>query len=219
VRAPPVSLFAMSEHLDLADWRRQVAGLYDAMRRDRRAAQLRLVAFRAAKDRLFADHPSSPVAEVGRRTFRGLAYWRHDASLRFSTRLEPDPEAAAPVPEVPRSSEGPAMPFSRIGWVSFEVGGAACRLAVYWLDEYSGGIFIPFRDATSGAETYGGGRYLWDSAKGADLGSSDGELAIDFNYAYHPSCVYDPRWSCPLAPQENWLSVPIPAGERLTPAP
>jgi uncharacterized protein (DUF1684 family) len=208
----------MSEHLDLADWRRRVAGLYDAMRRDRRAAQLRLVAFRAAKDRLFADHPSSPVPEAGRRSFPGLAYWRHDASLRFSARLEPDPEAAAPMAEVPRSGEGPAMPFSRIGWVSFEAGRAACRLAVYWLNEYSGGIFIPFRDATSGAETYGGGRYLWDSAKGADLGSSDGELVIDFNYAYHPSCVYDPRWSCPLAPQENWLSVPILAGERLTPA-
>jgi uncharacterized protein (DUF1684 family) len=217
--APPVSLFAMSEHLDLADWRRQVAGLYDTMRRDRRAAQLRLVAFRAGKDRLFAEHPSSPVPEGGRRSFPGLAYWRHDASLRFTTALEPDPEAAAPAPEVPRSGAGPAMPFNRIGWISFEVAGSACRLAVYWLNEYSGGIFIPFRDGTSGAETYGGGRYLWDSAKGADLGSSDGELVIDFNYAYHPSCVYDPLWSCPLAPQENWLPVAIPAGERLTPAP
>jgi uncharacterized protein (DUF1684 family) len=207
----------MSEHLDLADWRRQVAGLYDTMRRDRRAAQLRLVAFRAGKDRLFANHPSSPVPVEGRRSFPGLAYWRHDGSLRFNARLEPDPEA--PAPEVPLSGEGPAMPFSRIGWVSFEADGVACRLAVFWLNEYSGGLFIPFRDATSGGETYGGGRYLWDSAKGADLGSSDDALDIDFNYAYHPSCVYDPRWSCPLAPQENWLSVPIPAGERLTPAP
>lgn len=207
----------MSEHLDLADWRRQVSSLYDTMRRDRRAPQLRLVAFRAGKDRLFADHPSSPVPADGRRSFAGLAYWRHDASLRFTAPLELDPET--PAPEVPRSGEGPAMPFSRIGWVSFEVAGASCRLAAYWLNEYSGGLFIPFRDGTSGAETYGGGRYLWDAAKGADLGSSDDELVVDFNYAYHPSCVYDPRWSCPLAPHENWLSVPIPAGERLTPAP
>jgi uncharacterized protein len=211
-------LFAtMSEHLDLADWRRQVAGLYATMRHDRRAAQLRLVAFRAGKDRLFADHPSSPVPVDARRSFPGLAYWRYDASLRFSVRLEPDAEA--PAPDVPLSVAGPAMPFNRIGWVTFEVAGAECGLAVYWLNEYSGGLFIPFRDATSGAETYGGGRYLWDSAKGADLGSSDDELVVDFNYAYHPSCVYDPHWSCPLAPQENWLSVPIPAGERLTPAP
>ena len=71
----------------------------------------------------------------------------------------------------------------------------------------------------SGTETYGGGRYLWDSSKGADLGSDGDELVIDFNYAYHPSCVYDPIWSCPLAPSENWLTVPIRAGERLAPAP
>jgi uncharacterized protein (DUF1684 family) len=164
-----------------------------------------------------------------RTSFPGLAYWRHDPALRFSVPLEPDPEAPTPdlprsgkgppTPYLPRSGKGPPMPFSRIGWVSFAVGGRDCRLAVYWLYEYSGGIFIPFRDATSGAETYGGGRYLWDSAKGADLGSTNGELLLDFNYAYHPSCVYDERWSCPLAPKENWLPVPIAAGERLTPAP
>ena len=206
----------MSEYLDLADWRRQVASLYATMRRDRRAPQLRLVAFRAGKDRLFAEHPSSPVPEAARRDFPGLAYWRHDPELRFTARLEPDPDATPP--DVPRSGEGAAMPFQRIGSVAFTVEGVDARLAVYWLNEYSGGIFIPFRDATSGAETYGGGRYLWDSAKGADLGSSDDELVLDFNYAYHPSCVYDPRWSCPLAPQENWLAVPIPAGERIKPA-
>jgi uncharacterized protein (DUF1684 family) len=110
------------------------------------------------------------------------------------------------------------MPFSRIGWVSFRVDGQDCRLTVYWLNEYAGGIFIPFLDATSGRETYGGGRYLWDSAKGADLGSEGHALVLDFNYAYHPSCVYDARWSCPLAPAENGLAVPIAAGERLEPA-
>jgi uncharacterized protein (DUF1684 family) len=206
----------MSEHLDLADWRRRVAALYDATRRDRRAAQLRLVNFRAGKDRLFAEHPSSPVPADERRDFRGLAYWRHDPAFRFTAPLEPDPDA--PPLDVPRSGEGPPMPFTRIGWVSFSVGGVGCRLAVNWLNEYAGGIFIAFRDATSGHETYGGGRYLWDSAKGADLGSVGDELVLDFNYAYHPSCVYDPIWSCPLAPPENGLSVPIPAGERLKPA-
>ncbi len=202
-----------SEHLDLADWRRRVAELYAALRSDDRAPSMRAVAFRAARDRLFTDHPSSPVPEADRRDFRGVAYFRHERSLVLSARLEPDPEA--PPLDVPRSGEGALMPFHRIGWVDFRVSGAACRLAVYWLDEYSGGIFIPFRDATSGAETYGGGRYLWDSAKGADLGSVGDELVLDFNYAYHPSCVYDPAWSCPLAPRENWLDVPITAGERL----
>jgi hypothetical protein len=207
----------MSEHLDLADWRRRVAAMYAALRADRRAPQVRLVTFRAGKDRLFAEHSSSPVPEERRATFRGLAYWRHDPALSVHARLEPDPEAAPT--EVPRSGEGPGMAFSRIGWVGFVVNGAEQRLAVYWLNEYAGGIFIPFRDATSGRETYGGGRYLWDSAKGADLGSEGDTLVLDFNFAYHPSCVYDERWSCPLAPQENWLSVPIAAGERLEPAP
>jgi uncharacterized protein (DUF1684 family) len=77
-------------------------------------------------------------------------------------------------------------------------------------------VFLPFRDATSGTTSYGGGRYLWDSVKGADLGSADEELVLDFNYAYHPSCVYDPRWSCPLAPRDNWLGIPVEAGERLS---
>jgi hypothetical protein len=206
----------MSDHLDLADWRRRVAAAYDALRHDPRAEPARLLGFRAAKDRLFASHPSSPLPLAGRRDFRGLAYWRYAPELAFRTPLEPDPDA--PPLEVPRSGTGPPMPYARIGWVSFAVDGTPVRLAVYWLDEYAGGIFIPFRDATSGNETYGGGRYLWDSGKGADLGSEGDELVIDFNYAYHPSCVYDTAWSCPLAPPENWLTVPIAAGERLAPA-
>jgi uncharacterized protein len=201
------------EHLALADWRRRVAELYANLRSDARAPEMRAVAFRAARDRLFGEHPSSPVPETERRDFRGVAYFRHASALALRARLEPDPDAQ-PL-DVPRSGDGERLAFSRIGWVSFEVDGAQCRLAVFWLEEYSGGIFIPFRDATSGRETYGGGRYLWDSAKGADLGSIGDELVLDFNYAYHPSCVYDPAWSCPLAPRENWLQVPIVAGERL----
>ena len=206
--APP-----RSSHLALADWRRRVAELYAALRADDRAPSMRAVAFRSARDRLFAEHPSSPVPEAERRDFRGLAYFRHAPELAITARLESDPQAQ-PL-DVPRSGEGAQMPFSRIGWVRFMLDGTPCRLSVFWLDEYAGGIFIPFRDATSGRETYGGGRYLWDSAKGADLGTDGDELVLDFNYAYHPSCVYDPAWSCPLAPQENWLPAAVEAGERL----
>ena len=202
-----------SEHLALADWRRRVAEMYAALRADIRPAPMRAVAFRAAKDRLFAEHPSSPVPEAERRDFRGLAYWRYAEPFAYRARLEPDPDA--PRIGVPRSGDDGGMPFVRIGWIRFTVAGTEARLAVFWLADYAGGIFIPFRDATSGRETYGGGRYLWDSAKGADLGFDGDELVCDFNFAYHPSCVYDERWSCPLAPQENWLGVPIPAGERL----
>jgi len=204
----------VSSHLALADWRRQVAAQYAALRTDHRPGPMRAVAYRSTRDRLFGSHPSSAIPEAERRDFRGLAYFRHDRALELRAPFQPDPDA--PALDVPRSSEGVQMPFTRIGWVSFAVDGTPCRLSVFWLNEYSGGIFIPFRDGTSGDETYGGGRYLWDSAKGADLGSAGGELILDFNYAYHPSCVYDPIWSCPLAPQENWLPVPITAGERLS---
>jgi uncharacterized protein (DUF1684 family) len=87
---------------------------------------------------------------------------------------------------------------------------------VYWIDVYGGGVFLPFRDATAGTETYGAGRYLLDTVKGADLGGSDSRLILDFNYAYHPSWAYDARWSCPLAPPENRLDVAVRAGERLS---
>jgi len=202
----------MSEHLDLADWRRQVWQLYREVREDADPAAARLQAFRERKDRLFASHPQSPIPVASRASFPGLAYWPHDPALRLVAHLEPDP-AAAPL-DLPVSSGDP-FAFSRVGWVSFPVDGVAQRMGVYWLAGYGGGVFIPFRDATSGTETYGGGRYLWDSVKGADLGSTGDALVLDFNYSYHPSCAYDPRWSCPLAPRDNWLTVPIRAGERL----
>ncbi|HEX2293734.1 MAG TPA: DUF1684 domain-containing protein, partial [Actinomycetota bacterium] len=81
-------------------------------------------------------------------------------------------------------------------------------------DGYGGGLFLPFRDATSGRSTYGAGRYLYDTIKGADLGAEDGRLVLDFNFAYNPSCAYDPRWACPLAPPSNRLDVAVEAGER-----
>jgi uncharacterized protein len=91
------------------------------------------------------------------------------------------------------------------------------RLAVWWLEQYGGGIFLPLRDATAGATSYGGGRYLLDTAKGADLGAAGEMLVIDLNFLYHPSCRYDVRWVCPLAPAGNTIDVPVRAGERLDP--
>ena len=103
------------------------------------------------------------------------------------------------------------IPFVRFGRVDLPIG----TLEVLWLEEYSGGVFLPFRDATSGQTTYGGGRYLLDTAKGADLGSRGDELVLDFNFAYHPSCKYDPQWVCPLAPLGNRLQVAVDAGELM----
>jgi uncharacterized protein (DUF1684 family) len=196
--------------LQLLDWRRAVAELYRAARADaERDPDGALDRFRAGRDLLFASHPESPIPAEERAAFHGLPYWPHDPALRFEAVVE-----AAPAERLAATSlSSEAFPLERIGRVRLPVG----DLDVYWIDTYGGGVFLPFRDATSGSSTYGAGRYLLDTVKGADLGGVGGHLVVDFNYAYHPSCAYDPRWSCPLAPRANWLSVPIEAGERLRP--
>jgi uncharacterized protein len=109
------------------------------------------------------------------------------------------------------------MSFRPIGHVEVPFASGPRRLGVFWMAGYAGGLFIPFRDATNGMETYAAGRYLVDAAKSADLGGDParGTLTLDFNFAYQPSCAFDPKWACPLAPPENHLDLPIRAGERL----
>ena len=128
--------------------------------------------------------------------------------------MEPDADGRELV--IPTSTGDPTR-FTRIGFVRPVLGGRQVSLAVYWLEGYGGGLFLPFRDAQAGVETYGGGRYLLDTVKGADLGTSGGgeRLVLAFNSAYNPSCSYDPRWSCPLAPPENRIDVAVTAGERM----
>jgi uncharacterized protein (DUF1684 family) len=110
--------------------------------------------------------------------------------------------------------------YRRAFHLGFELGGSRESLTVFWLVGYGGGLFLPFRDATSGHETYGGGRYLFDTIKNTyglalELEAGSGEVTIDFNYAYNPSCAYDARWACPLAPRENWLAGAVTAGEKV----
>jgi uncharacterized protein (DUF1684 family) len=194
--------------LDLLDWRRSTIELYRAVRTDAPDDPAGALArFRAGRDRLFAGHPESPLPVADRAGFEGLAYWPYDRALRFDVAVEP----MAPERLAATSLGGDAYPLLRIGRVELPFG----ALEVYWIDTYGGGVFLPFRDATAGQTTYGAGRYLLDTVKGADLGGESGRLIVDFNYAYHPSCAYDPRWSCPLAPRANWLVVEVNAGERL----
>jgi uncharacterized protein (DUF1684 family) len=131
------------------------------------------------------------------------------------TAAAPSASAAAAI-DVPVSAGG-AMALRRIGHVQIPFPAGQGRLGVFWMSGYAGGLFIPFRDATNGTETYAAGRYLLDAAKSADLGGDvdRGSLILDFNFAFHPSCAYDPKWACPLAPPENRLDIPIRAGERL----
>lgn len=199
--------------LELMDWKRRVLAMYAAVRAaDGDAAAC--AAFHAARDDLFRDHPQSPLLPEARAAFDGVPWFPHRPELRIEAALEPDSEGGELV--IPTSTGEPTR-FRRIGAVRPTIAGVAVSLAVYWLEGYGGGLFLPFRDALGGGETYGGGRYLLDTVKGADLGTSrDGtRLVLDFNYAYNPSCSYDPRWSCPLAPPENRIEVPVEAGERM----
>ncbi|WP_116449647.1 DUF1684 domain-containing protein [Blastococcus litoris] len=195
--------------LTLLDWRRQVAALYAAAR----AAtdpETGWRTWRDGRDELFAAHPDSPLGEAARAAFGGLPFAGYDPSLRFEPVVEPAEPARL---EIPTASDG-VVPFERIGTVEL---GAVGRLDVWWLDSYGGGVFLPLRDGTAGSSTYGGGRYLLDTVKGADLGGAGSRLVVDLNFAYHPSCAYDPRWTCPLAPEGNRSATPVAAGEQLPP--
>ena len=202
-----------SSPLTLAHWRRTVAEMYAAVRaasvHDPAAAAAQ---FRAKRDRLFLDHPESPIAPADRRNWHGASWYPYEASWRIVGKVSPAMNAS-PF-EIPLAADG-VMRCKHVGAVSFRWGDAAAELALYWLEGYGGGLWLPFADATCGDTTYGGGRYLYDTIKGADLGADDNELVLDFNFAYNPSCAYDERWSCPLSPQENKLPFAVTAGERL----
>lgn len=223
------------ERLSLADWRRRMAELYVEVRAlahdDPRAAWDQ---WRTVREVLFREHAQSPVPAAERATF-AAQHWPYDAGLRFELPvLAPDAMGEAGSPglrgmaglaglggvggsiALPNSGSD-VLSFQRIGWIELPLAGGGRRLAVYWMAGYSGGLFLPFRDATNGSATYGAGRYLLDTAKSADLGPGtvDGTIVVDLNFAFHPSCAFDPQWSCPLAPPENRLDVPVEAGERL----
>jgi uncharacterized protein (DUF1684 family) len=226
----------------LYDYRRRFARLYQEREQALRAGEepeAVLQHFRQAKDALFAGHPQSALEAEQRRTFTGLDYFPYDAVLCVEAQLVPLASTEQPTLE----ASGPhAMGFERAARLSFTLEGRPLELMVYWIDVYGGGLFLPFRDSTCGVESYGGGRYLFDTVKGSDFlplerlkapsGPADanagyagggyaggvqgyvGRIVLDFNYAYNPSCAYDPRWVCPLAPSENRLPLPIRAGER-----
>jgi uncharacterized protein (DUF1684 family) len=200
----------VAETLDLLDWRRRVSALYEEIR-DSAEPEAAWWRWREVRDELYRTHPQSPVPAAGRAGFPGLDYYPYDPEGRVLAELE---DLDAPPQPIETSGLQPLLfrPFAR---ASFELRGEALALEVYWLEGYAGGVFLPFRDTTSGQATYGGGRYVLDTVKGADLGSSDGRLVLDFNFAYHPSCFYDPGWVCPLAPPANRLAVAVAGGERV----
>ena len=229
--------------LEVADWRRRIFSVYKAVREstDLYAAH---DLWRRERDDLFANHPSSPLLPEDVADFTGLptrpydANWRFEVELQSAAGLPDEPDDGPKRMDVPTGTDG-VVPFERIGVVTVPGVGT---LDVWRLASYGGGIFIPIKDALAGKPggTYGGGRYLVDTVKGADLGpgrgsvspsgagvgagpesgsgsestSSLGTMVLDFNFAYNPSCAYDPAWACPLAQPGNTVAVEIPVGER-----
>ena len=197
-----------AEALELLDWKRRVFDMYGRVR-EGIDPQSAWIDWRSERDGLFRDHSQSPLPKHRKDGFAGLRYFDYHPSMRALGEVNP---AQAETHEIATSGGG-AYAFTRVATVAFELE-STHTLDLYWLEGYGGGLFLPFRDATAGEDTYGAGRYLLDTVKGADMGMEDGALVIDFNFAYNPSCAYDPRWVCPLAPPANRLDVAIEAGER-----
>lgn len=170
---------------------------------DRSHDEHELTAFRAAKDAFLRQDPHSPLTHEQRHTFHGLSYYPFNPALRLEISLDRDvPDDVVTVD----TSTGESQEYRRAGKVRFKVEGQSAELTLYQGQE--GELFLPLRDATSGEETYGAGRYLEPTLL------DDGRVLLDFNELYNPYCAYNETWSCPLPPRENWLQVPIRAGEK-----
>lgn len=199
----------MDELFDRADYRRRVAQMYLA---EPISGSAGWRAFREARDQLFREHPQSALEPQDRTTLDTLPFFEYDDRYRVPTTVVPavgDEDLA-----IETGGEDGMLRYRRLARLGTPFG----KLTIFWLTGYGGGLFLPFRDATAGAETYGGGRYLVDTIKGTfgrGFVMNGDEAILDFNYAYNPSCAYNPRYACPLAPPENWLAVPVRAGEQV----
>lgn len=166
--------------------------------------------FRAAKDEFFRDDPRSPLGLEQRAAFDGLAYFDEDLDLVIRAPLDTG-NVDRTERVVMQTTTGDERVYRRAGSVRFEVDGEPAAVTLFASSDMHE-LFLPFRDATSGEDTYGAGRYLE-----VEPPAPDGTVIVDLNYAYNPYCAYNPEWSCPIPPGENWLAVPIRAGERSFP--
>lgn len=201
-----------SGELALAQWRRSIHSLYARVRGEDDPREAHAL-WRSGRDELFATHPQSPLPSGDPLRVTGLPYWPYDPSLRWTLSIEP-PNDPLPLRDV-NTGATEVTRMRHLGWITLPAPVDA-RLAVWWLEQYGGGLFLPIRDDTAGRSSYGGGRYLLDTVKGADLGGTDTDLVVDLNFAFHPSCRYDPLWICPLAPIENTIPASVEAGERMS---
>lgn len=202
----------MKEIQELWDWRQRIASIYHDIRSNENAESAWHL-WCDTRATMFKTHPQSPIEIADRQGFSGPAMFPYDSSLRLRVSLVPSTSDNIFV-DTGSQSELSLKSFARTEGLASRLGN---ELTLYWIEGYGGGVFLPFKDVTSGIETYGGGRYLLDTIKGADLGSvgSDGDHILDFNFSYFPSCAYSSRYVCPLAPLENRLAAAVRGGERV----
>lgn len=197
--------------IELADWRRQVASLYAQVRSEADPETGHRV-WREGRRVLFRDHPQSPLAAHDPLRESGPTYWPYDPALRFTLSVLPTP---APRRRSVDNGRDGVVTMRSVGALEFPDPLGSARITLWWIEDYAGGLFLPLRDGTAGDTSYGGGRYLLDTAKGADLGSEGRRLVVDLNFLYHPSCRYRDAWTCPLADEGNRIIDRVFAGERL----
>ncbi|MHC6593002.1 DUF1684 domain-containing protein [Arthrobacter sp. C152] len=200
--------------LDIADWRLRTFAMYANVRKLAADDPAEAHSYwRHHRDLMFATHPASALTAAGRATFDGLKTAFYDPIYRFHVPLTK--EGAGRTMSVETGTDG-VVNFVRLGTFDLPEMG---QLAVWKIHGYGGGIFVPFRDATAGQPggSYGAGRYLLDTIKGAFHGVNGtgpgATFVLDFNFAYNPSCAYNEAWACPLAGPANRLAVDIPVGE------
>ena len=196
--------------LQVAHWRRLTSEMYARVRADSDSdPESAWQEYRKTRDRMFRSHPQSPLDPGARANFGGLEYFPYDPAWRFKVPLIAVRGSAEQPPIEVELAEG-KLRFRRFATAAVR----ESALSVYWIEGYGGGLFLPFKDMTNGPATYGGGRYLYDTIKGADLGAGPEVIVLDFNFAYNPSCAYSVNWICPLAPRENTLPFAVEAGEK-----
>lgn len=202
--------FTAADAIDLLDWKHSIFDLYASVRAADEPEQA-WRHWRSTRDRMYREHPQSPIPADVRSDFPGCRFYDYDPSWRTHAVVVNAPPDQREIP----ASTGETFSFTRIGTAHFQLQDTQYELEVAWNDGYGGGIFLAFTDETSGTTTYGGGRYLVDTVKGADPGFDlrNQTVVLDFNFAFNPSCSYDPRWACPLAPPVNRLPLPVAAGE------
>jgi uncharacterized protein (DUF1684 family) len=163
-----------------------------------------LESFRAEKNEFYKTQEQSPLTTEQKASFAGLKYFPENPKLVFDLTIDKN-TGSNEIVSIQTSADD-TEPYKRYGKIRFQVDGSETQLTVFQgLDD--GHLFLPFKDATNGKETYGSGRYV-------EIEEENGKLKVDFNYAYNPNCAYNENWRCPLTPPENSLKVPIQAGEK-----